>query len=224
MFWNHLSAEEKANTLTHLMATVATLLIAWPLLQLSITNHQFEIINHQFEIINHKSSILGTALFLLGMFLMYLSSTLYHAVTNPVHKRRLRVFDHVSIYVMIAGSYSLLCTYVLGGWIGWGLFAFLWACVLAGIIGKLVALGKYPKLSLALYLMMGWVALLVLVPLWQRMPHTAFYWILAEGVFYTIGAYFFHLDEERPFYHAIWHVFIMLGSLSHTIATVIILT
>ena len=106
---------------------------------------------------------------------------------------------------------------------GWALFAFLWGCVIAGVVGKLVALGKHPKLSLALYLMMGWAALLVIWPLWQRMPRAAFWWILAEGIFYTIGAYFFHGDEEHPFWHAIWHVFIMLGSLSHTIATVIIL-
>ena len=162
-------------------------------------------------------------MFLLGMLLMYGSSTLYHAATDPVVKRRLRVFDHISIYVMIAGSYSLICLSVLGGWMGWSLFIFLWTCVLAGIIGKLIALGKHPKLSLALYLMMGWAALLVIWPMWQKMTHAAFAWVLAEGVFYTVGAYFFHGDEEHPFWHAIWHVFIMLGSLSHTVATVLIL-
>ena len=92
-----MTAEEKANTWTHLIAFVATLLIAWPLLHLA---YQSQIINHNFEIV-------GTALFLLGMFLMYGSSTLYHAVSAPEHKRRLRVFDHISIYVMIAGSYSV---------------------------------------------------------------------------------------------------------------------
>lgn len=162
-------------------------------------------------------------MFLLGMLLMYVSSTLYHATTEPETKRRLRVFDHISIYVMIAGSYSLICLSVLGGWMGWSLFVFLWSCVIAGIIGKSFALGKHPKLSLALYLMMGWAALLVIWPMWQKMTHAAFAWVLAEGVFYTIGAYFFHGDEKHPFWHAIWHVFIMLGSLSHTIATVLIL-
>ena len=215
-WFRSLSAEEQANTLTHLIATVATLLIAWPLLRLAITN------NHS-PITNNHSPLLGTGLFLFGMLLMFLSSTLYHAVTAPDAKRRLRVFDHIAIYVMIAGSYSLLCTYVLGGWMGWSLFVFLWACVIAGIVGKILVLGKYPKLSLALYLIMGWVALIVLVPLWQRLPHEAFWWIIAEGIFYTVGAYFFHGDEEHPFYHAIWHVFIILGAAAHTFATFIIL-
>ena len=209
-----MSAEEKANTWTHAVPLAATLLIAWPLLNLAL----------QSPVTNHQLPIIGTSLFLLGMFLMFLSSTLYHAVSEPKPKRRLRVFDHISIYVMIAGSYSLICLSVVGGWVGWTLFGFLWGCVIAGVIGKLVALGKRPNLSLALYLAMGWVALLILVPMWRNMPHVAFWWIVAEGVFYTIGAYFFRLDEEHAFYHAVWHVFITLGAASHTVATVMILT
>ena len=203
-----MSAEEKANTWTHLIAFVATLIIAWPLLRLS----------YEAQIANDQLQIVGTSLFLLGMLLMYGSSTLYHAVSAPVHKRRLRVFDHISIFVMIAGSYSPICISVIGGWLGWSLFAFLWGCVVAGIVGKVIALGKYPRLSLTLYLMMGWVALLVLVPMWRNMSHEAFWWIVAEGVFYTIGSYFFRLDEEHAYYHAIWHVFIIFGSMAHTIA------
>ena len=159
----------------------------------------------------------------MGMLLMFASSTLYHAVTQPVHKARLRIFDHISIYVMIAGSYSPICLTVLGGWMGWAVFGFLWACVLAGIVGKLIALGKHPRLSLALYLAMGWTALLILWPMWQHMPHAAFWWIVAEGLFYTVGAYFFRLDEQHAYYHAIWHVFILLGAISHTIALWLIL-
>ena len=209
-----MSSEERANTWTHLIAIVATLIIAWPLLRLAI----------QLPITNHQLPIIGTALFLFGMFLMFTSSTLYHAVSHPTHKARLRIFDHISIYAMIAGSYSLICMSVVGGWVGWTLFGFLWACVIAGAIGKFVALGRYPKLSLALYLAMGWVALLILYPMWLHMPHAAFWWIVAEGVFYTIGAYFFKKDEDHAYYHAIWHVFINLGATSHTVATWLILS
>lgn len=213
-YWSQLPAEEKANTLTHFLPLLATIAVARPLMERAV---QSQIINHNFE-------IAGTVLFLLGMLLMFLSSTLYHAVISPAHKARLRVFDHISIYVMIAGSYSLICLSVLGGWMGWSLFGFLWACVLAGAIGKFIALGKYPRLSLALYLSMGWVALLILYPLWTRLTHVAFAWILAEGIFYTIGSYFFNKDEEHAFYHAVWHVFITLGAASHTIATWLILS
>ena len=213
-YWKNVPTEEKANTLTHVFPAIATLAIAWPLLRVAYSFHLSPFTFH----------LLGTALFLLGMLLMFLSSTLYHAVTSPKHKARLRIFDHISIYVMIAGSYSLICLSVVGGWIGWSLFGFLWACVLAGAIGKFVALGKHPKLSLALYLAMGWVALLILYPMWLHMSHAAFFWIIAEGVFYTIGSYFFNKDEEHAFYHAIWHVFITLGAASHTIATWLILS
>ena len=199
-YWKNLPAEEKANTLTHVFPAIATLAIAWPLLRVA----------YSFQLSTFNFQLLGTLLFLLGMLLMFLSSTLYHTVTSPKHKARLRIFDHISIYVMIAGSYSLICMSVVGGWIG--------------AIGKFVALGKHPKLSLALYLAMGWVALLILYPMWLHMSHAAFFWIIAEGVFYTIGSYFFNKDEEHAFYHAIWHVFITLGAASHTIATWLILS
>ena len=176
------------------------------------------------ETIHHNYELAGVILFLFGMIMMFLSSTLYHAVTKPEAKARLRIFDHIAIYVMIAGSYSLICLSVVGGWMGISLFIFLWACVLAGSIGKFIALGKHPRLSLALYLAMGWVALLILYPMWTNMSHAAFAWIFAEGIFYSIGAYFFKHDEEHAFYHAIWHVFIMLGAASHTIATWLILS
>ena len=212
-YWTALPAEEKANTWTALLPALATLAIAWPLMERA----------YQSQITNYKFQIVGTSLFLLGSLLMYLSSTLYHVVVAPKAKARIRIFDHISIYVMIAGSYSPICLTVVGGWMGWSLFGFLWACVIAGVVGKIIALGKHPHLSLTLYLMMGWAALLVIWPMWQNMPHTAFWWVIAEGVFYTIGAYFFNKDEEHAFYHAIWHVFIILGSLSHTIALWLIL-
>ena len=212
-YWTALPAEEKANTWTALLPALATIAIVWPLMERAYLS-QLSTFNFQ---------LLGTSLFLLGSLLMYLASTLYHVVVAPKAKARIRIFDHISIYVMIAGSYSPICLTVVGGWMGWSLFGFLWACVIAGVVGKLIALGKHPHLSLTLYLMMGWAALLVIWPMWQNMSHAAFAWVIAEGVFYTIGAYFFNKDEEHAFYHAIWHVFIVLGSLSHTIALWLIL-
>ena len=212
-YWTALPAEEKANTWTALLPALATLAIAWPLMERAL----------QSQISNFKFQIVGTSLFLLGAFLMYFASTLYHVVVAPKAKARIRIFDHISIYVMIAGSYSPICLTVVGGWMGWSLFGFLWTCVIAGVVGKIIALGKHPHLSLTLYLMMGWAALLVIWPMWQNMSHAAFAWVIAEGVFYTIGSYFFSKDEEHAFYHAIWHVFIILGSLSHTIALWLIL-
>lgn len=206
-----LPGEEIANTWTHAVGVLGTLAIAYPMIAMSV----------QYG----PKMIVGIALFLAGMLFMYLSSTLYHIVTPGTEtKRILRIYDHICIYVMIAGSYSPLCLGVLDGWRGWALFVFLWACVVAGIIGKVKALGKYPNLSLTLYLVMGWAALLVIVPLWKALPHTAFFSILAEGIFYSIGAFFFAKDEQYAYFHAIWHVFILLGSLSHTAALWIVLS
>ncbi len=207
---NRLPNEEIANTWTHAVGVVATLVVAVPLMRMAVGQGGLW--------------TMGMALFLAGMLFMYSCSTLYHFVTPGTRtKEKIRIVDHISIYVMIAGSYSPLCAAVLGGWRGWALFGFLWACVAAGIVGKVIALGKYPRLSLTLYLMMGWVALLVIVPLWKALPHSAFYSVLLEGLFYSVGSYFFSKDEEHAYYHAIWHVFILLGSLSHTAALWLVL-
>lgn len=207
---NRLPNEEIANTWTHAVGVVATLVVAVPLMRMAVGQGGLW--------------TMGMALFLAGMLFMYSCSTLYHFVTPGTRtKEKIRIVDHISIYVMIAGSYSPLCAAVLGGWRGWALFGFLWACVAAGIVGKVIALGKYPRLSLTLYLMMGWAALLVIVPLWKALPHSAFYSVLLEGLFYSVGSYFFSKDEEHAYYHAIWHVFILLGSLSHTAALWLVL-
>lgn len=208
-----LSKEEQANTFTHLVALTATLLIGWPLLRLAWVS----------QAAAFRYQLFATGLFYAGMVLMYGASTAYHAATDETLKRRLRVVDHIAIYVMIAGSYSTVCLCGLGGWIGWSLFGFLWACVIAGIVGKVIAIGRYPNLSLALYLAMGWAALLIIVPMWQTLSHAAFFWIVGEGVAYSAGACFFRYDEQYPYFHAVWHLFIMLGSVCHTIATVLIL-
>ena len=213
-YWHSLPSEEKANTLTHLLPLIATLALVYPLLRLSIA----------YGGVSPALTIVGVSLFLAGMILMFASSTLYHAAMNPVRKARLRVFDHVAIYAMIAGSYSPICLTVIGGWVGWALFIFLWTCVVAGIVWKVKAVDRHPRLSLLLYLLMGWVALVVIVPIWRNISHIAFAWIIAEGLFYTIGSYFFHHDEQHAYFHAVWHVFIVLGAASHTIALWLILS
>ncbi len=211
--WSLLPAEEKANTLTHFFPLLASMVLVVPLMHAAVVS----------SIALPVHNITGAALFAAGMILMYTSSTLYHWALDPVSKARLRIFDHIAIYAMIAGSYSLICLSVVGGWLGRVLFIFLWTCVFTGAIGKIVALGKHPKLSLALYLAMGWVALLMIVPMWRNMSHAAFFWVFAEGIAYTTGAYFFNKDEEHAFYHAVWHIFIVLGSACHTVATFLIL-
>ena len=156
----------------------------------------------------------GVIFFIAGMFLMYLSSSLYHWVKPGMAKDVLRRLDHISIYVMIACSYTPICVGVVGGWVGWTLFGIQWAIVLAGTFYKIYAFGKYPKLSLAIYLVMGWSALLVAPQVFSRLTVWGLIFLLSEGIFYTAGTYFFSHDDRRHF-HAIWHIFVLLGSIAH---------
>lgn len=204
-----ITKEEIANVATHAPGIAAALALT-PILIVCAVGHG-------------AAMITAMALYGYGMIMMYTSSTIYHLIPPGKHKRRLRVMDHSSIFIMIAGSYSPVLIGVLGHWWGWTIFIVLWSLTLLGFIFKIFATGKFPKLSLALYLTMGWTALLVIYPMWTMLSHYAFFCILIEGIFYSIGAYFFKHDEEHAFFHAIWHVFILLGTTMHTLAMFAIL-
>lgn len=156
----------------------------------------------------------GVTFFIVGMFLMFLSSTLYHWVWPGRVKNALRRCDHISIYVMIACSYTPICVGVVGGWLGWAVFALEWLMVVGGVFYKVFAMGRMPRLSLALYLVMGWSVLLLAEPVYQRLSALALSLLALEGFFYTAGTYFFAYDSRRH-YHAIWHVFVLLGAIAH---------
>ena len=190
---------ERGNTWTHLAGVVFALSSIWMV---------WPAVGKSWEM------AFGVIFFIVGMFLMYLSSSLYHWVKPGMAKDVLRRLDHISIYVMIACSYTPICVGVVGGWVGWTLFGVLWAIVLAGTFYKIFAFGKYPKLSLAIYLVMGWSALLVAPQVFSRLSTQALVFLLAEGLFYTAGTYFFSHDDRRHF-HAIWHIFVLLGSIAH---------
>ena len=190
---------ERGNTWTHLVGVVFALSSIWMV---------WPAVGKSWEM------AFGVIFFIVGMFLMYLSSSLYHWVKPGMAKDVLRRLDHISIYVMIACSYTPICVGVVGGWVGWTLFGVLWAIVLAGTFYKIFAFGKYPKLSLAIYLVMGWSALLVAPQVFSRLSTQALVFLLAEGLFYTAGTYFFSHDDRRHF-HAIWHIFVLLGSIAH---------
>lgn len=201
------SSQEQGNTWTHLIGAVFALSSIWEVWPAAKLGWQWT---------------MGIIFFIVGMFLMFLSSTVYHWVWPGVAKRVLRKCDHISIYVMIACSYTPICIAVIGGWLGWLVFGILWAMVAAGTVYKIVAMGKYPKVSLALYLIMGWSVVLVAQPVIERLSALALLMLLAEGVFYTGGTYFFAHDSKRH-YHAIWHVFVLLGAMAHWTAILLII-
>lgn len=190
---------EHGNTWTHLIGAVFALSSIWMIWPATKLGWQMT---------------MGVIFFIVGMFLMFLASTIYHWVHPGIAKQILRKCDHISIYVMIACSYTPILIGVIGGWLGWTLFGVQWAVVLGGTFYKIFAMGKYPRLSLALYLIMGWSVLLVIKPVIDRLSLTAIILLFAEGIFYTTGTYFFMHDKRKNF-HAIWHVFVLLGAIAH---------
>ncbi|MBQ6191807.1 MAG: hemolysin III family protein [Bacteroidaceae bacterium] len=156
----------------------------------------------------------GVVCFIVGMFFMFLSSTVYHWVREGKVKRALRKCDHISIFVMIACSYTPILIGVVGGWLGWTVFAVQWLVVIIGAIYKITSLGRWPRLSLAIYLIMGWSIIFIAEPVIKALKPATLWLLLAEGIAYTAGTYLFAHDE-KPHYHAIWHVFVLLGAIAH---------
>lgn len=201
-----LGINEKGNTWTHLVGAVfalSSMWMAWPAVE------------------KGWQMAFGIIFFVVGMFLMFLSSTIYHWVPEGTAKRVLRKLDHISIYVMIACSYTPICVGVIGGWLGWTVFGVLWAVAIGGTFYKIFAIGKHPSLSLCLYLTMGWVGVIIIPQMLEALPVSVFSCIMAEAVLYTAGTYFFRHDSKRNF-HAVWHVFVLLGAIAHWTAVLLI--
>jgi len=154
------------------------------------------------------------------LIILYLASTLYHSVSAPRAKPLLRLFDHIAIYLLIAGTYTPFTLLTLrGGW-GWSLFGVIWGLALLGSAFKILFIDRFPKFSVVIYLAMGWMALVALKPLLAAMPTGGLLLILAGGLAYTVGVVFYACDSI-PHNHAIWHVFVMLGSTFHFFAVVL---
>jgi hemolysin III len=148
---------------------------------------------------------------------LYAASTLYHGATSSRWKRALKIFDHCAIYLLIAGTYTPFTLVNLrGGW-GWSLFGAVWCFALAGILFKLWFVDHFKILSPLLYIAMGWLALVAVRPMLAKVPLGGIGWLVSGGVLYTIGAIFFASPKIR-YHHAIWHVFVMAGSVCHYIA------
>lgn len=161
--------------------------------------------------------VASVAVYGLTLVLLYTASTLYHGARRPDVKARLRVLDHSAIFLLIAGTYTPFLLLPLRGPWGWSLFGFTWACALGGVVYKLTMLDRYPRLSLLLYIGMGWSALLALGPLVQSLSPTTLTWLVAGGVVYTSGAFIHHFDHVR-YMHTLWHLFVLVGSACHFVA------
>ncbi|MDR7191610.1 PAQR family membrane homeostasis protein TrhA [Luteimonas terrae] len=159
----------------------------------------------------------ASIVFGVSLLLLYLASTLYHAVEHPVVKGRLKVFDHCAIYLLIAGTYTPFTLIGLRGTLGWWLFGIIWTLALAGVVFKLFYTGRFRGLSTAIYVAMGWLVVIAIGPVAAALDTWTLSWIIAGGVFYTLGT-FFYMRDSIPYAHAIWHLFCIGGSVCHYVA------
>ena len=153
-------------------------------------------------------------IFGISLIVLYAASTFYHAAKEAKKRRKLNIFDHCAIFILIAGTYTPFTLISLEGTLGWVLFGLTWGFALVGIVLKLFYTGKYDKLSTIMYVLMGWQIVFAIKPLMDNFPTKGLNLLFMGGVFYTVGALLYSI-KKLPFNHAIFHVFVVLGSLSH---------
>ena len=162
-----------------------------------------------------------TAVAIYGGMLMvlYLSSTLYHSLHGRA-KRVFHVFDHCAIYLLIAGTYTPFTLVTLRGTWGWWLFAIVWSIAVAGVVKDALFHGRYRALSVVLYIAMGWLVVIAFNPLTHALPRPGIALLLAGGIVYTIGVFFFAMSKRIRYSHGVWHLFVLAGSALHYVAVV----
>ena len=196
--------EEKLNVISHgfglILSVVALVLLV---VYASLYGSSWHIVSF---------SIYGTSLIVL-----YSASTLYHYAKTPKLRHRLNIFDHASIYILIAGTYTPFTLVVLNGWVGWTIFGVSWGLALTGVILKLFFTGRFDKISTIAYVLMGWLIIFAIKPLILGLSIEGLLWLFAGGLAYTIGAILYSIKRMK-YNHAIFHIFVLIGSFCHFIA------
>lgn len=197
--------EEWANSISHGTGLVAAL-IGTPFLVANAARHA------------DTGFMVATSVFAATMILLYLSSAFYHALPTGGAKDVFRVIEHSAIFLLIAGSYTPFTLGVLRGAWGWTLIGLVWSVALAGVTLKIFDKISHPVLSTGLYVLMGWLVVIAVDPMLERMPVAGLLWLLAGGLFYTSGVAFFATDSRLRYGHLIWHLFVMAGTTCHYFA------
>ncbi len=196
--------EEKINIFSHatgLLLSVAALLL---------------LLNRSMQYGNawHMVSV---SIYGLSMIGLYGASTSYHSARKPEIRARLRILDHASIYVLIAGTYTPFMLITLKGATGWVIFSVSWGMAVTGIILKLFFTGRFELVSTLMYVFMGWLVIFAIKPLLNNLSVAGLYWVLAGGLAYTLGAILYSI-KSIPFNHSIFHVLVLVGSICHFLA------
>ncbi len=192
---------ERFNSITHLVGAVAA--VAGMVALLVLAAQQGDLWR-----------IVSFTVYGFTLLLLYTVSTLYHSLRGRA-KEIFRILDHNSIYLLIAGTYTPFTLITLRGVWGWSLFGVIWGLAAFGIVLDSLPRKGSRVIPMIIYLVMGWSCVVAIKPLLEVLPENGFYWLLAGGIFYTVGILFFVLDEKFRHFHGIWHLFVLAGSVSH---------
>jgi len=194
-------AEEKTNIISHAIGLVLSIVA----LVLMVVRASL------YGDVLHLASV---SIFGVSLIALYMASTFYHSAKDAVKRTRLRIIDHATIYVLIAGTYTPLTLIALGGTVGWVIFGVSWGMAFIGISLKVFFTGKFDLVSTLMYVFMGWIIVFAIKPLMDNMSSEGLFWLFAGGVAYTTGAIIYSI-RKVPFNHAIFHLFVLLGSFCH---------
>jgi hemolysin III len=198
------SKEEKLNVISHAFGLILSVIALVLLVVFSSLNGSY-------------LHIVSFTIYGVSLIVLYSSSTFYHYSQTPKLRQRLNIFDHAAIYVLIAGTYTPFTLVVLDGWVGWTIFGISWGLALLGIILKLFFTGKYDKISTIAYVLMGWLIIFAIKPLINNLSFQGLIWLFGGGLSYTVGAILYSINGVK-YNHAIFHIFVLLGSFCHFIA------
>jgi hemolysin III len=196
--------EEKINIITHSIGAIGGLVALFLFVQKGMQ-------------IENKIYLISTVVYALCMFILFLSSSLYHSSIDVNKRRRLKVFDHAAIYLLIAGTYTPFCLVTLSDSIGWALFSIVWGIAAIGVVLKVFYAGRFGLASTIAYVVMGWIILFAYKPLSENLQDDGMFWLIAGGVSYTVGA-LVYLIPKIKYNHAIFHLFVLVGSGCHFIS------
>lgn len=162
-------------------------------------------------------SVLGFAVYGVSLILLYLASTLYHSLIFTRARKLFRKFDHMAIFLLIAGTYTPFCLLALEGWLSWVLLGTVWALAVFGIVMKSLFTGKFEWISVCAYIATGWLVIFAIKPIYQSLSFEGFSLLIGGGLAYTIGT-FFYTRRRIPYSHSIWHLWVLAGSVLHFFA------
>ncbi len=192
--------EEVMNAITHGLGVVFSIIAYILLLQ----KHRY-----------NKTNILCITIYCLSLFMLYTVSTVYHALKVGKIKALFRKFDHCSIFVLIAGTYTPLCVMYINGLFSKFVLTGIWTAAIIGIVLNAIDVNKFSKISLACYIIMGWSVVFIAKPAIQSLTQNQLVYLLIGGIFYTVGAVLYVVGKKMRYIHSIWHMFVLAGSVFH---------